>query len=148
MTTHANTAFSQAEAWVETNVARRSVVLTDDDAWTDLVDTGFSSNRVIWFWEMDLDPAVRSHYPGGWREIGWVVCTQALRVGVIEQHRALPIVVAALAHSRPVARFGSGADWVEVRQVVPAGPAQPPWWLPGYGSLKPPTSGPQAGERL
>ena len=148
MTTRSNTAFSQAEAWATSYIPKTAVVVTDDNMWTDLVDAGFAPNRVIWFWELDQDSDVKRRYPGGWRQVGWVIATPSVQANVAGSPTAIPGVVDALAHSRLVVRFGSGATAIEIRRVIPAGVTQPPWWLPGYGTMRPPVSGPEAGERL
>ncbi len=148
MTTDTTAAFSKAEAWVRRHVPRTATILVDDDVWIDLVDDGFRPSRVVWFWELESDPAVRARYPEGWRQMDYVVATDTIRVNVVSGARSVRSVVQALAHSTVVARFGTGTTWVSVRKVDPDRPGNPPWWLPGSGTLRPPTSGLQEGERL
>lgn len=146
-TAQENRPMVEVSRWLAAHVPRDAVVLSDDDIWPQLVDDGLSPRHVVWFWEFDLDPAVVRRYPGGWRNVQWVVTTPALRTSLDSSAPELPRVVQAVAHSVPVVRFGSGSTWTSVRRVVP-GRGDPPWWLPGYGSLRPPTHGPQKGERL
>lgn len=147
-TANKNTAMTDAAAWAAAHIPRNAVVVTDDDLWPQLVDDGFPPKHVVWFWELDLDPEVEARFPRGWRQVDWIVTTPTVRSGVTTSARSLPSVVKALAHSVPVARFGTGRNWTSIRRVVVNGKGEPPWWLPGYGSFRPPTSGPQKGERL
>ncbi|MFC0081222.1 ArnT family glycosyltransferase [Aciditerrimonas ferrireducens] len=144
---HENGAMVAVSQWLAHHLPRNAVVLTDDDIWPQLVDDGLPPDHVVWFWEFDLDPAVRARFPGGWRDVQYVVGTPTLRSGLVSGAEELPQVVQAVAHSVPVVRFGSGNTWTSVRRVV-AGRGDPPWWLPGYGTLHSPTHGPQKGERL
>jgi hypothetical protein len=147
-TVNDNVAMTQVATWVARHVPRNAVVVTDDDLWPEFVDDGFPPKHIVWFYELDLDPEVRARFPEGWRQVDWVVTTPTLRSGVVAIGSGLPQVVDALAHSVPVVRFGTGRNWTSVRRVVHHGHGQPPWWLPGYGSGHPPSSGPQKGERV
>ena len=59
MTTDTTIAFRQAETWINAHVPRSATLLVDDNVWIDLVDDGYRSDNVVWFWELDLDPQVR-----------------------------------------------------------------------------------------
>jgi 4-amino-4-deoxy-L-arabinose transferase-like glycosyltransferase len=109
----------QAVAYVTTHIPRGSTLLVDDNIWTDLVRQGFDPNPV-WFYKLDLDPAVRAKYRNGWRDIDYVVLRE-LNQSIL---RDLPLVAAAIEHSEVVASFGDGE--VTVRRVdkdAPDGPA-------------------------
>lgn len=101
----------QAEAWMRTHAAHDAWLLVDDSMWVDLVRAGFSSERTIWFYKLDLDPGI--HPPLGWRSIRYLVVTQVMRNDLQE----LPSVRAAHDHSALVASFGAGTQRVEIRMV-------------------------------
>lgn len=148
MTTNATTAFRQAERWIYTHVPRSDTFIVDNNVWTDLVDNGYQRNKVVWFSELDTDPQVEARFPQGWKQIDWVVATPVLRNNLVGAAKSMPSVVQALAHSTAVVRFGTGTRWVSIRKVHVHAKGSPPWWLPGYGSFRPPTTGPQKGDRL
>ena len=109
----------QAVAYVTSHIPRGSTLLVDDNIWTDLVRQGFDPNPV-WFYKLDLDPAVRARYRNGWRDIDYVVLRE-LNQSIL---RDLPLVAAAIEHSEVIASFGDGE--VTVRRVdkdAPDGPA-------------------------
>jgi hypothetical protein len=68
---------------------------------------------VLWFYKVDLDPAVSARLPDGWRDVDLIVSTPALR----QTPNDLPTVRAILAHSTVVATFGTGDGRIEVRRV-------------------------------
>jgi len=143
-----NQPMTEVAAWARAHLPRNAVVVTDDLIWPELVDDGLPPKHVIWLYELDLDPEVRARFPEGWRQVDWVVTTPSLRADVQSNPGSIPQVIDAVAHSVPVVRFGTGRNWTSVRRVVHHGHGQPPWWLPGYGSGHPPSSGPQKGERI
>ena len=106
----------QAVEWLDRNVDHRSTLLVDDTVWVDLVQRGFAPQRTVWFYKLDLDPAV----PVGWQRFDYV-----LRSNMMEGNaKDLPRTSAVLAHSRPVATFTDGPERMEVRRVV--SPHPPP----------------------
>jgi Dolichyl-phosphate-mannose-protein mannosyltransferase len=107
----------QAVAYAVANIPQRSILLTDDNLWPDLLSHGFNPNP-IWFYKLDLDPAIREKYPNGWRDIDYVV------VGYVPPIilRDLPMVTAAMEHSKVVARFGSEETEVTIRRVIKNAP--------------------------
>ena len=129
------TATAQAEAWVEHHVPRTDRLLVDDTVWVDLVDHGFDKPYgVVWFYKLgsvnNLDPSVRRTLGGGWRDFQYVIVTLSMRAALSGSgQQALPQVAQAVAHSHPVATFGSGADDIVVRRVsastTPGGPSAP-----------------------
>jgi hypothetical protein len=100
----------QALAYMLTHVPRGSILLVDDNLWTDLVRHGFNPNPV-WFYKLDLDPAIRARFRNGWRDIDYVVLGR-LPPSTL---RDLPLVAAAVQHSDVVASFGDGE--IAVRRV-------------------------------
>jgi hypothetical protein len=117
LTVAANDHNAAAVAWIEAEIpdpaARRIVV--DDALWLDMVRAGFvPGTGAIWFYKLDLDPAVRSTVPNGWRDIDFIVSTPIMR----QDQNSLPTVDDVLAHSEVVAVFGPGDERIEVRRVT------------------------------
>ncbi|MFJ9660679.1 ArnT family glycosyltransferase [Streptomyces griseoflavus] len=120
VTTEANAPYRAASAWMATEVAdpADTRVLVDDAMWLDLVHAGYRPGPgVIWFYKADLDPAVTDTLPNGWRDIDYVVASPTVR----RDAKDLPNVAGAIAHSRPVAVFGTGEDRIEIRRVDTTG---------------------------
>jgi hypothetical protein len=105
----------QALAYVVSHVPRGSILLVDDNLWTDLVHRGYNPNPV-WFYKLDLDPAVRARLRNGWRDIDYVVLG-GLAPSTLSQ---LPLVAAAVKNSEVVASFGDGE--ITVRRVIKDAP--------------------------
>jgi Dolichyl-phosphate-mannose-protein mannosyltransferase len=120
----------QAVAYVTTHIPRGSTLLVDDNLWTDLVRHGFDPNPV-WFYKLDLDPAVRAKYRNGWRDVDYVVL-RGLTPSIL---RDLPLVAAAIKHSEVVASFGDGE--ITVRKVIKDAPAAPRSDGPAAGRARP-----------
>jgi hypothetical protein len=108
----------QALAYVVTHIPKGSILLVDDNIWTDLVRRGFDPNPV-WFYKLDLDPAIRARLKNGWRDIDYIVLGGLAPATM----RDLPLVAAAIQHSEAVASFGDGE--ITVRRVVKNAPDQP-----------------------
>jgi hypothetical protein len=120
----------QAVAYVTSHIPRGSTLLVDDNLWTDLVRQGFDPNPV-WFYKLDLDPAVRAKYKNGWRDIDYVVLRE-LNQSIL---RDLPLVAAAIENSEVVASLGDGE--VTVRRVDKDAPEGP---RPSSRATDPPAS--------
>ena len=93
----------EALAYVVTHVPRGSILLVDNNLWTDLVRQGFNPNPV-WFYKLDLDPAVRARYQNGWRDIDYILLSEYTATTLED----LPTVMEAVQHSEVVASFGDG----------------------------------------
>ncbi|MFJ8107134.1 ArnT family glycosyltransferase [Streptomyces sp. NPDC096132] len=116
VTADANAPYRAAAAWMATEVEdpADTRVLVDDALWLDLVHAGYRPGLgAIWFYKADLDPAVTKTLPNGWRDLDYVVASPTVRRDAVD----LPGVGAALAHSTPVATFGSGEDRIEIRRI-------------------------------
>jgi 4-amino-4-deoxy-L-arabinose transferase-like glycosyltransferase len=117
LTTDPNLTYAQAADWMRTNLhpTQSTKIVVDDGLWLNAVDDGFEPGYgAIWFYKVDLDPAVEAVLPFGWRSIQYVVSTPTIRADL----SSLPTVGAALRHSRVLASFGSGAGVIQVRQVL------------------------------
>ena len=115
MTTDDSRPAKEALAHVVAHVPRGSVLLVDDNLWTDLVLRGYNPNP-IWFYKLDLDPTVRATLKNGWRDIDYVVLG-GLSPSMLNE---LPLVAAAIKHSEVVASFGDGE--ITVRRVIDDAP--------------------------
>jgi 4-amino-4-deoxy-L-arabinose transferase-like glycosyltransferase len=116
-----------AERWLLENVGHDERVIVGDEFWIHLVEHGFDdqpvrggffSRTVVVYWPLDYDPAVQRRFPGGWREFDYIVSTEGVRVTM----NRTPTTAAALEHSSVVARFGRGAQRIEVRAIMPPRP--------------------------
>jgi Dolichyl-phosphate-mannose-protein mannosyltransferase len=105
----------QAVEYVVAHVPRGSILLVDNNLWTDLVRRGFDPNPV-WFYKLDLDPAVRAKYQNGWRDIDYIVLSQYTATTL----KDLPTVMEAVQHSEVVASFGNGD--MTVRKIIKDAP--------------------------
>jgi hypothetical protein len=105
----------QALDYVSTHVPRGSILLVDNNLWTDLVRRGFNPNPV-WFYKLDLDPAVRAKYQNGWRDIDYIVLSEYTATTL----KDLPTVMAAVRHSEEIASFGDGD--MTVRRIIKDAP--------------------------
>jgi 4-amino-4-deoxy-L-arabinose transferase-like glycosyltransferase len=120
-TANPNAIYSQAATWIRAHVTdpRHSRIVVDDTLWPDMVRDGFQPGLgAIWFYKVDLDPAVARTLPHGWRDLTYIVSSPAMR----ENPNSMPTVSAALTHSTVLAAFGTGADRIEVRKIIKAGP--------------------------
>jgi 4-amino-4-deoxy-L-arabinose transferase-like glycosyltransferase len=115
VTVQANSAYDQAAQYLRVSVADKAhtTIVTDDVLWLDLVRAGYSRDRTLWFYKVDLDPAVSATLPHGWRDVDVIVSTPAIR----QDPNDLPTVKALLLHSTAIATFGSGDGRIEIRRV-------------------------------
>jgi 4-amino-4-deoxy-L-arabinose transferase-like glycosyltransferase len=109
----------EALDYVATQIPRGSILLVDNNLWTDLVRRGFNPNPV-WFYKLDLDPAVRAKYQNGWSDIDYIVLSQYTATTL----KDLPTVMEAVRHSEVIASFGDGD--MTVRRIVKNAPEQLP----------------------
>jgi 4-amino-4-deoxy-L-arabinose transferase-like glycosyltransferase len=120
LTSDPNLTYAEAANWMRTNLhpAQSSKIVVDDALWLNAVQDGFQPGYgAIWFYKVDLDPAVKAVLPQGWRSIQYVVSTPTIRAGL----SSLPTVGAAIQHSKVLASFGSGAGAIQIREVVTGG---------------------------
>ncbi|MEV6207911.1 glycosyltransferase family 39 protein [Kitasatospora sp. NPDC051914] len=118
VTARANAGYDRAAQWLRTHIPDpgRARVAVDDVLWLDLVRHGLHPGTgAIWFYKMDLDPAVSKQLPNGWHDLDYIVSSPTLRQ---PSNQRLATVRAALANSTVVASFGSGSDLLEIRRIV------------------------------
>jgi 4-amino-4-deoxy-L-arabinose transferase-like glycosyltransferase len=117
MRNQTNLARAEAERWMERSIDPHSVVLTDDVSWVTLVHRKITERQnTIWFYKIDTDPAVERRYPGGWRDVDYILSTDQLRLAVAGD-ATLVNTATALRDSTVVASFGSKDSVVQVRQI-------------------------------
>jgi glycosyltransferase XagB len=111
-----------AQRWLLHNMPHDKRLIVGDEFWIYLVEHGFDhhpmrggffSRTVVSYWPLDYDPAVKRHFPHGWRDFDYVISTQAVRVTM----NRTPTTAKAIAHSRIVARFGRGDGRIEIRAI-------------------------------
>ncbi|WP_370085302.1 ArnT family glycosyltransferase [Streptacidiphilus sp. MAP12-16] len=122
-TSTTNDNYVAASAWVKANIAdpAHTRIVVDDALWPDMVDDGFQPGLgAIWFYKVDLDPAVTKTLPHGWRDLDYVVSTSIIR----QDPNGLPIVRAAMTHSKVVATFGAGDQQIQILRVDRTGGGQ------------------------
>jgi hypothetical protein len=115
-TAFSNTSYAAASSWIHHHIAdpAHTRVVVDDAMWADLVNYGFQPGLgAIWFYKVDLDPAVARTLPHGWRDIDYVVSTSIIR----QDPNSLPTVSAAIAHAPIVATFGTGDQRIDIMRV-------------------------------
>jgi hypothetical protein len=108
-------ATERAVDWLATHASPDSTLLVDDTVWTDLVQRGFQRDRTIWFYKLDLDPAVRMP----WWRFDYVVRSNILAGNLYW----LPRSTLVFDHSEPVAVFTTKDERIEIRRVIQPQPA-------------------------
>jgi hypothetical protein len=112
-----------AQRWLVDNVNHSQRLIVGDEFWIYLVEHGFDhrpmqggffSRNVVVYWPLDYDPAVKRHFPGGWRDFDYIVSTEAVR----STTRKTPTTAQALKHSRVVVQFGRGDGRIEIRAIT------------------------------
>jgi hypothetical protein len=119
-----------AEGWLEqhatpsTHGTTGHDVLVDDTMWSDLVTHGMPQDRVVWFYKLDyvdnLDPSVRRRIHN-YTDFRYVVDTPIIRSGLAQSAPpTYSLARQAIAHSTPVATFGTGTQRIVIRRVSSA----------------------------
>lgn len=116
LTVDDNATYVAAADWLRSEVPDRSdtTLVTDDVLWLDMLDAGYRRDRVIWFYKLDLDPAVAASLKHGWRDVDYIVSTPAVR----QDPGSLSTVDTLLRNSSAVRTFGSGEGRIEIRRVL------------------------------
>jgi hypothetical protein len=110
----ADRASGQARDWVLTNLPGRPRLAVDDPVWFALVRAGYPADKLAAVGRIGPSGATQA---AGWTGVEFVACRAAALDG--DGTSVNPVVREAWTHTVPVARFGAGADLVEVRRVVP-----------------------------
>lgn len=112
-----NSVHPQVVQWMKDHTMLEDVVVTDNNYFLDLAEAGWDPGwGVVWFTKLDLDPEADKGLPGGWRDVEYVIWSDAFGFATPE---SMPRVHALFQNSIVVAEFGEGAEHVEIRQVTP-----------------------------
>ena len=115
-----------AEQWIIDHLPRDKRIIVDDQYWIYLIEHGYNdqpmrggffSDRVVSYWPLDYDPAVKRTFPQRWRDFDYIVLTQA----ILDTVTHTPTAAAAIQHSRIIATFGRGLSTIQVRQISGTG---------------------------
>jgi hypothetical protein len=115
LSTNDVSANERAVEWLAAHANPDSTMLVDDTVWTDLVQRGFPRDRTVWFYKLDLDPAVRMP----WWRFDYVVRSNILAGNLYW----LPKSRRVFDHSKPVVVFSTKGERIEIRRVVQPQPA-------------------------
>ena len=145
-----NIDYEEALAYTDSHVPHSAIVLTDDNAWPDLVAAGWSGKRwygPLWFYKLDRDPEAHRFLKNGWRNVSYILIPpgfHSLIGSVTLDWNVAPEAVSALENSVLIKQWGSdGPSSVQLRRVVTSGKfgcvkwscpkAEPLWDTPGIG---------------
>ena len=142
LTAKENRPYQQALTYIDANLPRDTVILTDDDSWNDLVALGWNADGwqgPIWHFKLDRDPLARDKaLPDGWKDVDYVLLGRPMTVfqgtEILSEEEA-PQAYAALMHSKTIQAWGPPGLQVMLMQVHPD-------WTPGTasGSASPPAN--------
>ena len=104
--------YLDSTAWIEANVPRSATLLVDNVTWTSLLQAGYPQDNLIWFTKPNVDLEVDQRVPS-WRSVDYVVTSDIMRTS----QQTGGTVQDAVAHSTPVASWGSGANEIVIRKV-------------------------------
>jgi glycosyltransferase XagB len=108
--------YRAAREWLITYAPTDARMLVDNVYWIDLVDRGYSPISLVWFYKLDLDPAVAGRFPEGWRDFDYFVAPDWFQ-RILPDFPGLDQLRLAFEHSTVVATFGSGSDRVVIRRI-------------------------------
>ncbi len=101
-----------ATAWINANLPKGSIVVVDDYVWPDVTVHGKADP--LWCWKVDGDPWIAKHVlPDGYKSIDYIVLPATSSCEL--NHKQLPTLVKALAHSKVIKTF---ADGITARKVI------------------------------
>lgn len=90
--------------WIEKNVPKDAVIAVDDNTWVDLYQAGYKN--VVWFYKLDLDPAVQKKYvPDGYKGIDFIAMKR-LYFYIARDSAPNSVISQAANNSEQVAEFG------------------------------------------
>jgi hypothetical protein len=112
LTDDTNDIHAETVDYVADALPRDATVVVDNALWNDLVDRGWDSEDVLWFYKVDSDGEVVEQVGGTRHGIDYLVWTPDLG------RNAGPIVDDAYENSTLLWETGTGQDRVEVRRVL------------------------------
>lgn len=99
------TYYRQTLDYIVKNVPKDAVIAVDDNLWGDLVRKGFIN--VVWFYKLDLDPAVQEQYlKNGYKSVDYVALKQ-IYYEIAKDNAVDPVVIQAKNNGNLVAQFGN-----------------------------------------
>jgi hypothetical protein len=99
------TYYRQTLDYIVKNVPKDAVIAVDDNLWGDLVRKGFIN--VVWFYKLDLDPAVQVQYlKNGYKSVDYVALKQ-IYYEIAKDNAVDPVVIQAKNNGNLVAQFGN-----------------------------------------
>jgi hypothetical protein len=112
----------QARDWMTAHISPDERIVVDDVLWADLHASADGTRahtrwpNVHYHWKVERDPAVREAiFRNDWRNIDLIVTTPGL---LGDAHgEGMPLVLGAVTHSTPLARFDTGGWPIEIRRV-------------------------------
>lgn len=113
MSEDANEPRRQAMAFAEAEIPLDANLLVEAPNWLPLVEQGRDPADVVWLYKLDHDPGVGDQFPHGWRDMDYLVISDFAR-----NQLDVPETTRAIENSRPLAAFGTGAERIEIREVV------------------------------
>lgn len=97
--------YQQTVNWVEHDVPKNAVIAVDDNMWLDLHKAGYTN--VVWFYKLDLDPAIKAKYvPHGYKGIDYIVLKN-MYVYIARDDTGNSVVSAGVKHGQLVCQFGN-----------------------------------------
>ncbi|MGC5222519.1 hypothetical protein ACPW96_07945 [Micromonospora sp. DT81.3] len=107
----------EAKGWLIENAERSDRLIVDDAMADDMVLAGWTVDDVIAYEELTTGSAAASEPLTAWTDARYIVTTEALRT----PPDGSEVVSSAVENSVVVASFGTGAQAVEIRRIVPEG---------------------------
>ncbi len=119
-----NTSTEEATAWAAEKLPRDAIVLVGHGVWVDLVQQGFSTENIIWYYKPDTDPEVSQRLPNNWRDIGYLISNVEMRATVdsvtgTTDSATIETTIEAFENSEVIASFGEGGEEIIVHRVDP-----------------------------
>jgi hypothetical protein len=117
LTADTNDPYYTALEWMNANLPRDTVILTDDNSWNDLVALGWSGERFqgpVWHFKLDRDPEADVYLPNGWEDVDYVFMGAPMSALLNTPNispEASPQVWETLQHSELVVDFGKQTVW-------------------------------------
>jgi endo-1,4-beta-D-glucanase Y/4-amino-4-deoxy-L-arabinose transferase-like glycosyltransferase len=113
----------QAIAWIKSNVPAESLVITRDDLWTDLRETGLGGPgfpNVHSYTKVAGDPAIRGGvFHDQWQRVDYLIMSPGLEAALAASDNG--VALEALQHAHLVRRWTSDGSALELWKVDKAG---------------------------
>jgi 4-amino-4-deoxy-L-arabinose transferase-like glycosyltransferase len=102
--------YQQTISWIEQNVPHDAVIAVDDNMWLDLKRAHYTN--VVWFYKLDLDPAVSKQYvPNGYEGIQYIAMKQLYFYIARDSTGGNSVISQAAQHSTLVTQIGNPGNY-------------------------------------